>query len=352
MDSPLSPVEVSGFRRLYSKFFPALRRPLPNPGKFEDRNHESKSTHCEELFDGLKFSLGRQFTHFNLVHNFHFKPGSAGPHGKPEHSYDLDLNFQTAGTSESSWLFAASTRTNKKGEVSAQLVAKPSDETSLSCVLSLPGNPEGSVARACAQVDGKSFVLTGNIGKPEQLELSLFQSVTEKLAVGGQANFLVQQNPFTGELMPINVLCLGARYNTEKWAGQFSCRNPTSIPEFNVSYTHRLKDMGHVSVEMDRIHALQLPRAQLADAQKVTLGLELKSFQTQNKFRAFVNTHGVIGSMLEMSIQNFRITLGLQMDHTLSEFKCASASLFVDCNENQPSFHALCRHGLGVEMQL
>ena len=54
--------------------------------------------------------------------------------------------------------------------------------------------------------------------------------------------------------MPINVLCLGARYNTEKWAGQFSCRNPTSIPEFNVSYTHRLKDMGHVSVEMDRIH--------------------------------------------------------------------------------------------------
>jgi hypothetical protein len=351
MDSPASPVEVTGFWRLYSKLFPSLRNPLPNPGKFEDRNHESKSTHCEDFFDGLKFSLGRNFSHFSVVHNLHFKPGSAGPQQAPmEHSYDLDLNFQTAGIAGSEWILGALTRTNKKGEVNAQIVAKPSDETTLSCNLSLPGNAEGSGVRAGAQVDGKSFVITGHVGKPEQLELSLFQSVTEKLSVGGQANLLSQQNPFTGELVQLNVFCLGARYNTEKWAGQFSCKNPASIsPEFNASYTHRVKDLGHLSVEMDHILAHKLPRNSVSDAQKVTFGLELKGSQSANRFRAFVNTHGVVGSMLEMSVANARITLGLQMDHTLSEFKCA----FQLIHFFYFYFHSLpFRHGLGVEVQL
>jgi hypothetical protein len=351
MDSPASPVEVTGFRRLYAKLFPGLRKPLPNPGKFEDRNHESKSTHCEDFFDGLKFSLARNFSHFTVVHNLHLKPGSAGPQQAPvEHSYDLDLNFQTSGTADSDWIFAALTRTNKKGEVNAQFVAKPSDETTLSCHLSLPGNAESSGVRAGAQVDGKSFVITGHVGKPEQLEFSLFQSVTEKLSVGGQANLLCQQNPFTGELIHLNVLCFGARYNTEKWAGQFSCKNPASpVPEFNASYTHRVKDMGHLSVEMDHILAHKHPRDQIADAQKVTFGMEFKNSQSPNKFRAFVNTHGVVGSMLEMNVATARITLGLQMDHTLSEFKCTSSCILVFYSF---VFILPLRYGLGVELQI
>jgi hypothetical protein len=321
MDSPASPVEVTGFRRLYAKLFPALRKPLPNPGKFEDINHESKSTHCDDMFEGLKFSLGRNFTHFSMVHNLHFKPGSTGHHGGPvEHAYDLDLNFQTSGTGLT---FAAATRTNKKGEVSVQVVVKPSDEITLSFPLSLPGNPEGSVARACAQVEGKSFMLTGSVGKPEQFDVSLLQSVTEKLSVGGNATLASQQNPMTGEFVASSALFLGARYNAERWIGHLVCTPTSATPHITTSYTHRIKDLGHLSVEMDHYFS-PFPRAALVDAQKVTFGLELKNSQTGNKFRAFVNSHGVVGSMLELSMNaNSRVTLGLQMDHTHSEFKYA-----------------------------
>jgi hypothetical protein len=119
----------------------------------------------------------------------------------------------------------------------------------------------------------------------------------------------------------LNVLTLGARYNAAKWVGQISCKNPGAMSEVNASYTHRVKDLGHLSVEIDHFFAHKLSRAAVADSQKVTFGVELKGSQSQNKYRAFVNSHGVVGSMLEMAIQNFRITLGLQMDHTLSEFK-------------------------------
>jgi hypothetical protein len=321
MDSPASPVEVTGFRRLYTKFFPPLLKPLPNPGKFEDINHESKGTHCDDMFEGLKFSLGRNFTHFGMVHNLHFKPGAIGPHGGPvEHAYDLDLNFQSSGTGLT---FAAATRTNKKGEVNAQIVVKPSDEITLSFPLSLPGNAEGSVARACAQVEGKSFMLTGNIGKPQQCEVSLLQSVTEKLSVGGLANLASQQNPMTGEIVQASSLALGARYNAEKWIGHCMFTPTSATPHVSASYTHRIKDLGHLSVEME--HFLSpYPRDALVDAQKVTFGLDLKNNQTNNRFRAFVNSHGVVGSMLELSMNaNCRVSLGLQMDHTHSEFKYA-----------------------------
>ena len=343
MDSPASPVEVTGFRRLYTKFFPPLLKPLPNPGKFEDINHESKGTHCDDMFEGLKFSLGRNFTHFGMVHNLHFKPGAIGPHGGPvEHAYDLDLNFQSSGTGLT---FAAATRTNKKGEVNAQIVVKPSDEITLSFPLSLPGNAEGSVARACAQVEGKSFMLTGNIGKPQQCEVSLLQSVTEKLSVGGLANLASQQNPMTGEIVQASSLALGARYNAEKWIGHCMFTPTSATPHVSASYTHRIKDLGHLSVEME--HFLSpYPRDALVDAQKVTFGLGLKNNQTNNRFRAFVNSHGVVGSMLELSMNaNCRVSLGLQMDHTHSEFKYA-----IHFNIMSLFCSFIVRHGLGIDV--
>ena len=350
MDSPASPVEQTGFWRLYAKVFPHLRKPLPNPGKFEDINHESRGTHCPDFFDGLKVSLGRNFSHFNLVHNLHFKPGGEGV--PMDHSYDLDLNFQTAP--HSSWIFAAMTRVNKKGEVNAHLVAKPSDETSLSCQLALPGNAEQSVSVINAQVDGKSFVLTGQVRKPEQLDLSLLQSVTDKLSVGGQVNFSQQHNPLTGDMIPSNALALGARFNAEKWVGHISCTNRlygfnAVPPEFNLSYTHRLKDLGHVSVEMQHILAHYLPRDQVSSSQKVTFGIDLKGTQSQNRFRAFVNTHGVVGSMLEMCLTpNLKVTLGLQMDHTSSEFKYVCR-----CVPFDNILTLIClRQGLGLEVSI
>jgi hypothetical protein len=278
--------------------------------------------HCADFFDGLKVSLNRSFPHFGLTHNLHFKPGSEDETRVPvDHAYDLDLTFQTADQSQtdlSPWMFAAQTRVSKKGEVSSYLMVNPSQETALNCRLQLPGNTENSSVELGASVEGKSYTVTGNVGKPEHLQVSLLQSVTEKLSLGGSATLVMQRHPYTGQIVPINLLTLGARFNAEHWIGQMTCKH---MSEINVSYTHRLKENGYISVEMDHILAPHLPRAQIADYQKVTFGLELKS-QSQNKFRAFVNTHGVVGSMLEMMVApNVKVTLGLQMDHHKSEFK-------------------------------
>jgi hypothetical protein len=77
--------------------------------------------------------------------------------------------------------------------------------------------------------------------------------------------------------------------------------------------------------------------------------MEFKNSQSPNKFRAFVNTHGVVGSMLEMNVATARITLGLQMDHTLSEFKCTSSCILVFYSF---VFILPLRYGLGVELQI
>ena len=187
-------------------------------------------------------------------------------------------------------------------------------------------------------------MLTGNVGKPEQVELTLMQSVTQKLSVGGLAHISMQRHPVTGQNFPWNYLMLGTRFNADKWVGQMTCKE---FSQFNFSYTHRLKELGHLSVEMDHLLQPQRDRAEIADFQKVTFGLELKSTLTHNKFRAFVNSNGVVGSMLEVNVSPIaRLTYGLQMDHTKSEFKCVLHMFFSLC------FSFALRHGLGLDIQL
>eukprot|EP01111_Echinosteliopsis_oligospora_P002999 TRINITY_DN1482_c0_g1_i1.p1 TRINITY_DN1482_c0_g1~~TRINITY_DN1482_c0_g1_i1.p1 ORF type:complete len:371 (-),score=90.86 TRINITY_DN1482_c0_g1_i1:8-1120(-) len=154
---------------------------LPNPGKYEDYNRESRDiTSGYDFFDGAKIDITRSLSEqFGVTHSF----ALGGSDNRGGGSYGFSTNVMSANKKN---IIAG--RFEGEGKVMARLISHALPNTTLSAqaLITQQDNPQAQPSGITAEVEyrGASWVSSLKLERFSVLEASFMQSISRHAALG------------------------------------------------------------------------------------------------------------------------------------------------------------------------
>jgi len=291
--STISSLTTSKSSKSWWDFF-TLRRPLPNPGKYEDIQKEPRSIFLtQEIFDGARFEINKSIAQsekygFSVTHSF-----SLGSKQEPP-SYA----FGTTYANEKLYLNG---RITTDGKLNARYHHQftPSFSTIFMAQAS-PSDQEPSAWNVDLDYKGTDYCATFKLGLPLVLGVAYFQSITPKLAVGCGGTY---QNP-----MRNSRVTYGARYEGKDFILAGMLNNDNDV---DVTYTKKVNEKVALCTEFEYNGGKKLTAAQVGFDYKLS----------QANFRGTIESNGRILAMLEEKINaGLKFILCAELDHVKKDY--------------------------------
>eukprot|EP01113_Clastostelium_recurvatum_P023994 TRINITY_DN2862_c0_g1_i1.p1 TRINITY_DN2862_c0_g1~~TRINITY_DN2862_c0_g1_i1.p1 ORF type:complete len:368 (-),score=76.19 TRINITY_DN2862_c0_g1_i1:137-1111(-) len=279
-----------------------MRTGLPHPGKFEEINREAKEVLGNvEFFDGLKLESSR---------------------GLSENFAVTQIVTLAGAENQQNYLFNATVQNNKfmclgrydtEGRVMGRLGYSPTPSLSLSAVLQQQRTPPEEQIPGGADFLGNATFEADYTGADNSAQFkadptglmafSYMQSILPRVSAGTEVIHIPGQ---------INLMSAGIRYSSAR-----------SI--FSLTGNNMLNATASYTFKPEKTKAEFCTELSVLPGQERWESLWSGGFRYEMKtsrFKAFVNSQGNVGSLLEEQINNFlRVTMCADMDYKKKVYK-------------------------------
>lgn len=273
---------------------------LPQPVKYEDISREVMMSLKPEMFEGFRFDLSKPLNgNFFLTHsismgNFEMPTAQQQLIKMPFGAYEFGANviFEK---------FFMLGRVTHDGRLSGRVKLDITDNLSLKVQTQLASEPGQSQVMFDADVKGKDWNGQLKAGNPNFYGINYFQSVTDKLSVGGEFFFVKSGNK--------SGLGVAVRHSGDK---HIAVAQLATTGILSLQYAHKVTDK--VTLASDFLWHWSNRES------TATVGYDCNLRQC--RLRGKVDSHGVVGVYIEERFNpGLNFLLSGEIDHKNKNYK-------------------------------
>jgi hypothetical protein len=284
----------------------------PNPGQYDQKDMDAKKCLNVDTFEGMRFDTNIQLSlgQFVVGHGFMMgpppPPNPQLPRGSPPEPAST-YHFTSTYINGETQLFG---RIGADGMLDARLYNQVTPNILCKVQTALQPAAEYAAARVDVDFKGEDYTTNLRMANGWQLGGSYWQSLTQKLALGGDAMY-------SGEHQAMSMSC-AARWTDPDWlaVGAYTLEElaqpgrPLHIT--NLHYVRKVSDRVNLASELIYVGNTNMT--------KVNVGAEVTL--RQSRLNACVDQSGRIKSSLEALLFGpFKFLLSAEMHHASDEFK-------------------------------